>query len=296
MDIISVSIIIPTYNRSTTIEKTIESFIAQTYPHWEMLVVDDHSQDNTQDIITKYSTRDKRIHYLLNERTKGAQGARNTGIIHANNDWVCLFDSDDIVYPRFLEKLVDKINDNIDVVTCYAQSDNVKNNHKSLLTWGGEGNIMEELYDGQVYINFDNTLVRRQKLMDINLLDEDCPSFQEFDTHLRLSAICKYALVKEPLLDYISGLSDSMSTNNSKNIHGMCYVLAKHHLVWRKISPRHLKSLARGYYRGATSKDKHLLRSIVPELYLYLPKMYLSDIARFLFRKERTYSLLHPQK
>ena len=94
-----ISIIIPTFNRAATIGKTIDSFIAQDYIDWEMLVVDDHSTDNTQEVIDAYNKRDSRIHYLLNERKKGAQGARNTGLLHVKHDWVVLFDSDDFVYP-----------------------------------------------------------------------------------------------------------------------------------------------------------------------------------------------------
>lgn len=80
------SVIIPTYNRANTIGRTIESFIAQGFKDWEMIVVDDHSTDNTKEVIDDYNRSDNRIHYLLNERKKGAQGARNTGILHAQAD------------------------------------------------------------------------------------------------------------------------------------------------------------------------------------------------------------------
>ena len=88
------SIILPTYNRSKTIDKTIESVINQTYKHWELIIIDDGSTDNTKEIITNYKTNDKRIKYLY-QQNKERSAARNNGIVNANGDYICFIDSDD---------------------------------------------------------------------------------------------------------------------------------------------------------------------------------------------------------
>ena len=83
-----ISIVIPTYNREKLIGRTLDCIVAQTFSDWECFVVDDFSTDNTKNLIDSYVQKDCRFHYMLNERKKGAQGARNTGLYHSRADWV----------------------------------------------------------------------------------------------------------------------------------------------------------------------------------------------------------------
>lgn len=95
------SIIIPTYNRANFIAKTIQSVLNQTYPHYEIIVVDDGSKDNTEEIVL--SLNDQRIRYYKKENAeRGA--ARNYGIKKAKGNYITFLDSDDILYPNYLEK------------------------------------------------------------------------------------------------------------------------------------------------------------------------------------------------
>ena len=71
-----ISIIIPTYNRDSIIKSTLDSITAQTYKDWECVVVDDHSTDNTRNVIEEYTVKDCRFKYFVNERKKGAQAGR----------------------------------------------------------------------------------------------------------------------------------------------------------------------------------------------------------------------------
>ncbi len=93
------SIIIPTYNRAHLIEKTIQSFITQTYPNFELLVIDDGSTDNTEQIIRNIS--DKRVTYYKKQK-EGVSAARNYGATISKGDYINFFDSDDIAYPNHL--------------------------------------------------------------------------------------------------------------------------------------------------------------------------------------------------
>ena len=77
-----ISIIIPAYNREKVISKTLEAILSQTFEDWECLVVDDHSKDATRESIMQFVAKDSRFVFLENERTKGACGARNTGLQH----------------------------------------------------------------------------------------------------------------------------------------------------------------------------------------------------------------------
>lgn len=94
------SIIIPTYNRSAFILKTIDSFLNQSYPYFELIIVDDGSTDNTKEVIS--TIKDEHVKYFHKEN--GERGAaRNFGAKLASGDYINYFDSDDLAYPNHLE-------------------------------------------------------------------------------------------------------------------------------------------------------------------------------------------------
>lgn len=229
-----VSIIIPTYNRAGIITKTLASVIGQTFSDWECLIVDDHSTDNTDEIIRESSIRDSRITYYRNERKKGAQGARNTGLYNAKSDWVFFFDSDNVMHPELLQKLTDRIDDNIDVVTCFSDIVDVEKGCTGrTLGSVNEGNIHDKLFTGQCYVDFNHAIIRKSKLLQICGLDEDCPSMQEWDTHIRLSNHAVYTTVPERLVDYYIGGKDAISTDKKREVVGRLYILRKHGKEWK---------------------------------------------------------------
>lgn len=270
----NISIIIPTYNRAATIGKTIDTFIAQTYKDWEMIVVDDRSKDNTKEVIEEYHKRDARIRYMLNERKKGAQGARNTGILHAQADWVVLFDSDDYVYPNFLSTLVAAIDDNTDVITCYAELKSVDGSETKLMQWGGDGNIEMGLLTGENYVNFDDCLFRKAKLFEIGLLDEDCPRFQEYDTHIRLSRVANYKWIREVLMDYMWGGVDTLSYHAQKNLDGRIYVMWHNQERWKEIAYSSFREELQTLFRSVSRKAKKQIIEMEPKILFDLPRIY----------------------
>lgn len=98
-----VSIVTPAYNSENYIAATIESVLAQTYPHFEMLIVDDQSTDRTRDIIEMYQVRDPRIKYKKLEKKGGASMARNKAIRMAQGRYIAFLDADDLWDPQKLE-------------------------------------------------------------------------------------------------------------------------------------------------------------------------------------------------
>lgn len=99
-----VSIITPAYNSSEYIREAIESVIAQTYKNWEMIIVDDASQDNTYEILNNYANKDKRIKPIFLEKNCGAAYARNKAIECAQGRYIAFLDSDDLWKKEKLEK------------------------------------------------------------------------------------------------------------------------------------------------------------------------------------------------
>lgn len=100
-----VSIIMPSYNTAKYIEKSIKSILAQTYQNWELIIVDDCSTDNTDEIVGMF-LKDSRIYYIKNSINKGAAISRNIALKEARGKWVAFLDSDDIWHPQKLERQI----------------------------------------------------------------------------------------------------------------------------------------------------------------------------------------------
>ena len=100
-----VSIIMPSYNTAKFISETIESVLAQTYPNWELIIVDDCSTDDTDAVVCPYLV-DDRIRYIKNEKNRGAAVSRNRALREAKGKWVAFLDSDDLWFPEKLEKQI----------------------------------------------------------------------------------------------------------------------------------------------------------------------------------------------
>jgi len=121
---ISFSIIVPTYNRSVIIANAIKSVIDQTYEHWELIIVDDGSSDNTREVIESFD--DKRIKYFFKDHEERSI-ARNFGINMSKGDYISFLDDDDEILENYLAKFYEYIhssNGNEKIFLCkeYAKS------------------------------------------------------------------------------------------------------------------------------------------------------------------------------
>lgn len=101
-----VSIIMPSYNTAKFISETIDSVSAQTYPNWELIIVDDCSTDDTDAVVRPYLVND-RIRYIKNEKNSGAAVSRNRALREAKGKWVAFLDSDDLWLPEKLENQIE---------------------------------------------------------------------------------------------------------------------------------------------------------------------------------------------
>ena len=101
-----VSVIMPAYNAEKYIEEAIMSVINQSYKNWQLLVIDDGSQDSTPAIVKALAEKDHRIQLHINEKNMGVAKTRNKGFDMAEGDYVALLDSDDIWLPEKLEKQI----------------------------------------------------------------------------------------------------------------------------------------------------------------------------------------------
>ncbi|MFC4478219.1 glycosyltransferase family 2 protein [Flavobacterium chungangensis] len=186
-----VSIIIPTFNRAHLIGETLGSILTQTYQNWECIIVDDGSTDNTVEVVNKYIEKDKRfkLYYRPSDRQPGGNAARNYGFEVSNGEYVKWFDSDDIMYPEFLQTQVSILTNNklLDFCTCqweYFYEDGKI--AKIYINLNPESHpLYAYLLDWHVFATpsplWNRTFLANKNLFDVNLFRS-----QEADFHFRM--------------------------------------------------------------------------------------------------------------
>ena len=281
-----ISIIIPTYNREKLIINTINSILEQTSVLWECIIVDDKSTDNTKMVVEKFMTIDDRIKYFVNVHKKGAQGARNTGVEQAKFDWVLFFDSDNLLHKDFIEKMIVQIKNGVDVIKCASDIVDVNKGSTGRVMYNPcNGDIHNSLFDGSCYVDFNQAIIRKEKVFEIGLLDEYCPSMQEWDTHIRLSNTCIYRSIDDILVDYFIGGKDAISSDNRREVRGRMYILSKHINEWRqkKVESTHfcaeiirlsLRTKSIGYICKTVCK----ILAMCPYILYYVPYLKIRNI------------------
>ena len=113
-----VSIIVPVYKVESYLRRCIKSILAQTYSHWELILVDDGSPDNCPKICDEYAIQEKRIK-VIHKTNGGLSDARNHGLDIATGDYILFVDSDDYIHHNMVRTMVDyALNNNADIVQC----------------------------------------------------------------------------------------------------------------------------------------------------------------------------------
>ncbi|WNW29150.1 glycosyltransferase family 2 protein [Lactobacillus johnsonii] len=222
METKKVTVVIPTYNRAQRILSAVESVLNQTYSNLEVLVVDDGSTDDTQQVINEYKNKDGRISYIR-QKNQGAPVARNNGIDHARGDYIAFNDSDDTWEPDKLEKQVKILDANLaDVVFC------------KLKFTGSNGNVSlipEDQPNGTVIRNLmgigTQTLIGKRKVFEEFQFDPVMPRFQDLELLLRLTKKYKLYCLNEGLVNY-SVNTDSISNNVTRLLNANKLIKEKH--------------------------------------------------------------------
>ena len=122
-----VSVIMPVYNGAKFIEQSVKSVINQSFDKWELIIINDGSNDNTEDIIKKF--KDRRIKYIkLNFNTGQPAIPRNIGIECSSSKYIAFIDSDDLWFETKLEEQINKLEANPDFEICYSDYDIIDEN------------------------------------------------------------------------------------------------------------------------------------------------------------------------
>lgn len=197
-----VSIVIPTKNRVGMLPETLASVRAQTYPHWEAIVVDDGSIDGTDRLVESMAAQDGRVRYLRRERRpRGASVCRNIGVSAAQGTYVLFLDSDDLLAPLCLARRVEIMEQNPDLdFATFLTGVFYKTPGDNPYLWNdftGEDDLDRFLRRDPPW-QTSGPLWRRSSLAKVGPWDELALGSQDWEFHIRaLAAGLKYRKVRE---------------------------------------------------------------------------------------------------
>lgn len=220
-----VSIIMPSYNTGRFIAESIKSVQGQTYGNWELIIVDDCSIDNTDEIVAEF--KDERIIYLKNEVNLGAAVSRNRALREAKGRWIAFLDSDDLWLPKKLEKQVSFMKENgyAFSYTNYVEINEVSEQTGVKVT-GPKHITKRGMYNycwpGCLTVMYDASVVGLIQIEDI----------KKNNDYAMWLKVCKKAdcyLLDEYLAEYRKGRSGSIST------HGYTTLIKWHYKLFKDV-------------------------------------------------------------
>lgn len=200
-----VTVIIPTYNRANLIKETINSVLNQTHQNFEILIIDDGSVDNTKAVVQ--SIKDDRIKYYWQEHSGLPAIARNKGLNIAKGEFIAFLDSDDIWFPQKLEKQIEIIEKNPDILLISTNGITFPSKYPFMfLSIKEDKRISFRLLLKGNFVKNSSVLMKKSVIDAIGLLDENfqLKAMEDYDYWLRL---LKYKdksilILKEILIKY----------------------------------------------------------------------------------------------
>jgi glycosyltransferase involved in cell wall biosynthesis len=226
----TVSIILPTYNRAHLISRAIDSILRQSYTNFELIVIDDASEDGTGEVVRSFE--DTRLKYVRLSENRGGPAARNVGIGIARGEYVAFQDSDDEWLPSKLALQVDAIrraSPRAGVV--YTSFLRVDGENEEIVRYRRVAKRNGDINIDLLRRNFVTTasiLVRKECLLNVGSFDEKLPRLQDWELVIRLSKDYEFVYIDEPLL--VAHLSvDSISRDARAVTKALELILEKHY-------------------------------------------------------------------
>jgi glycosyltransferase involved in cell wall biosynthesis len=262
---VDVSVIITCYNYGNYLKESIESVLNQTLSNYELVIINDGSTDNSDDIINFYRSQYKQIKYVK-QSNKGQSIAKNNGIKMSSGKYVAFLDADDIWKKDIIEKRLPLFNDkNVGVV--FTKADYIDTDSKKIkLKLTGKylvpskGSVTEKLiFDN--FVPFSSAMVRKECFLKLGMFDEKLEMAIDWDLWLRISTKYKFDFVNEHLLLYRVGHEGQLSRNSEKRMKCIDKILHKFATDYPQILPTkilHKKDSYSFYNRGIYFSDKDI--------------------------------------
>jgi glycosyltransferase involved in cell wall biosynthesis len=195
-----VSVVIPSYNYARFVTEAVASALAQTYPHREVIVVDDGSTDDTRGVLEPYRDRIRYVH----QANQGLSAARNTGIRAAHGEVIALLDADDVWHPRKLEIQIAYLHGHPEVGLVATDLFTDQRPTWPAVDSGGpepREYSLEELI-GRAHFAPSSAVIRKECLETAGLFDPALRAVEDRDLWIRLATRCQLVKLPAPLLWY----------------------------------------------------------------------------------------------
>ncbi len=197
-----ISVIIPVYNGEKTIKQTIESVLNQTFSNFELIVVNDGSQDSTLKIVS--NIQDPRIK-IFSYSNAGLSATRNRGISLASGEYISFIDADDVWTRDKLQAQLEALQENPYAAVAYSWTDHIDESGKFFRA-GPHFTFIGDVYARLLLIDFigngSNPLIRAQAFVEVGRFDESLPAVEDWDMWLRLAARYHFVVVPSPQVLY----------------------------------------------------------------------------------------------
>jgi len=206
----TVSVIIPTFNRSEKVVRAVSSVLNQGFRDFEIIVVDDGSTDNTREALSKYMSS---IQYIRQSDNMGVSAARNRGIKSSVAPWIAFLDSDDYWLKEKLPVQIEFIDQNPNAVACQTEEIWIKNDRRvnpKKRHRKPSGNIFAQSLK-LCLVSPSSVIIKRSLLEDVGLFDETLPAAEDFDLWLRISCRHPIYLIDKGLVVKEGGHEDQLS-------------------------------------------------------------------------------------
>lgn len=202
-----VSVIIPTYNRASSVVKAVESVLSQTYKDYEIIVVDDGSCDETEIVLKDFPIK------YYKTKNLGVSHARNFAVSKSNGEWIAFLDSDDIWLKDKLEKQVNFIQDNPNIYLVHSDEIWIRkgirvNPHKKHKKGGGDQFIPSLKLCA---ISPSAVMIYKNKFIELGGFNEDYPCCEDYDLWLKFTSLYEVGFIDEYLLEKYGGHEDQLS-------------------------------------------------------------------------------------
>lgn len=198
----TISVIIPVYNGEKTIKQTIESVLNQTFKDFELLIINDGSQDATLEIIQ--AINDERIQ-VFSYQNSGVSASRNRALTKAKGEFISFIDADDLWTPNKLELQLKALQDNPQAAVAYSWSDWIDESGQFLRS-GGHITVNGKAYEKLLLRDFiesgSNPLIRKQALDEVGCFEQSVTPAEDWDMWLRLAARYEFVTVEVPQILY----------------------------------------------------------------------------------------------
>jgi len=222
---ISFSLIMPTYNRKNLLQKSIDSVLRQSYQNFELIIIDDGSSDDTENFIRQFyanELQNSKIIYIK-KQNEGVCKARNAGLKAAKNDWIGYVDSDNLVYPNYLETFVYAISQN-DNKTYYSKYERMSDRKKIGCPFN-----FQKLLKGN-YIDLGTFVHHKSVYLELGGFDENMTRLVDWDLILTYTNKYQPKFINLQTLLY-NDLDDHERISNSANYEKNFVYIKKKHLL-----------------------------------------------------------------